>query len=61
MSHIAGRPVFVGESRDTLVNHFDIVRMIAPRDRRNYPFGLWYLKYLWLALFHPKAKPMPIP
>ena len=25
--------------------------MIAPRDRRNYPFGLWYLKYLWLALF----------
>jgi len=61
MSHIAGRPVFVGEPRDTLVNHFDIVRMIAPRDRRNYPFGLWYLKYLWLALFHPKAKPMPIP
>lgn len=61
MSHIAGRPVFVEPPRGVLVNHFDIVRMVAPHDRRNYPFGLWHLRYLWLALFHPRAKPMPIP
>ena len=61
MSHIAGTPVFVDEPRDGHTNHFDLVKMFARRDRRNYPFGLWYLKYLGLALFHPKAKPMPMP
>lgn len=30
-------------------------------DRTNYPFMLWYLKYLWLALRHPNAQPLPIP
>jgi hypothetical protein len=44
-----------------LTNHIDIVKMLAGRDHRNYPFGLWYLKYLWLAMFHPRAQPMPIP
>ena len=61
MSHIAGRRVFVSPPRRTLTNHFDLVKMLARHDRRNYPFGLWYLKYLWLALRHPKTKPMPIP
>jgi hypothetical protein len=61
MSHIAGSPVFVEPPRQALTNHLDLVKMLARRDRRNYPFGLWYLKYLWLALFRPKAQPMPIP
>jgi cation diffusion facilitator CzcD-associated flavoprotein CzcO len=61
MSHIAGRPVFMSPPRKALTNHFDLVKLLAPRDRRNYPFGLWYVKYLWLAMCHPKAKPMPIP
>ena len=61
MSHITGSPVFVDPPRQGLTNHFDLVKMLARRDRRNYPFGLWYLKYLWLAMFHRKARPMPIP
>jgi len=60
MSHIAGSPVFVELPSRVLANHCDIVKMLARHDRRNYPFGLWYLRYLWLALLHPKGKPMPI-
>ncbi|MFO7528973.1 MAG: NAD(P)-binding protein [Marinobacter sp.] len=33
---------------------------LAPQDRESYPFGIWYLRYLWLALFHPWKRPMPI-
>ena len=61
MSHIAGRPVLGSPPRQTLTNHFDLVKMLARRDRKNYPFGLWYVKYLCLAICQPKARPMPIP
>jgi len=61
MSHIAGQPVFERPPRTTLTNHFDLVKMLAPYDRKNYPFGLWYVKYLWLALFHPRSRPLPLP
>lgn len=61
MSHIAGRPVFVSPPRKALTNHFDLVKLLARRDRRNYPFCLWYVKYLWLAMCHPRKRPMPIP
>lgn len=61
MSHIAGAPVFESPPRGALTNYFDLVKLLAPGDHRNYPFGRWYLKYLWLALFHPRARPMPIP
>lgn len=61
MSHIAGASVFVDPPVQALTDHCDLVKMLAPHDRQNYPFGLWYLKYLWLAMFHPKAQPMPIP
>ncbi len=61
MSHIAGRPVFASPPRQALTNHFDLVKLLARRDRENYPFGTWYLKYLWLAMCHPRKRPMPIP
>ncbi|CAG9273752.1 NAD(P)-binding domain-containing protein [Paraburkholderia unamae] len=61
MSHITGGAVFVDPPVQALTNHYDLLKMLAPHDRRNYPFGLWYLKYLRLAMFHPKARPMPIP
>ena len=61
MSHIAGRPVFENPPRQTMTNHFDLVKLLALRDRGNYPFGLWYAKYLCLAICHPRAQPMPIP
>lgn len=60
MSHIAGRPVFTSPSREALTNHFDLVKLLAHTDRTNYPFALWYLKHLWLALRHPNAQPLPI-
>jgi hypothetical protein len=61
MSHITGATVFVDPPVQALTNHYDLVKMLAPHDRQNYRFGLWYLKYLWLAMAHPKARPMPIP
>ncbi len=61
MSHIAGRPVFVTPPRRTLTNFFDLVKLLAQSDRRNYPRGIWYLKYLWLAIWYPRKRPLPIP
>ncbi len=61
MSHIGGKPVFVKPPCEVFTNHFDLVKMLAPRDRGNYPFGIWYLRYLWLALCHPWKRPLPIP
>jgi cation diffusion facilitator CzcD-associated flavoprotein CzcO len=61
MSHIRGRPVFVRPPAEGLINHFDMLKLLAPEDRRNFPFGIWYLKYLWLAICHPWKRPMPIP
>ncbi len=61
MSHIGGRSVFVSPPRKELRNHFDLVKMLARQDRGNYPFAIWYLKYLWLALCHSRKRPMPIP
>ena len=60
MSHIAGQPVFVDPPRETLTNHCDLVKLLAPHDRLNYPRVLWYLKYLWLAMRRP-SRTMPIP
>jgi len=61
MTHIAGGSVFVDPPVQALTNHFDLVKMLALHDRQNYPLGLWYLTYLWLAMFRPKAQAMPIP
>ncbi len=61
MSHIRGRPVFVDPPRAELTNHIDLVKAFAPRDRKSYWPLLWRLKYLWLALYHPREKPLPLP
>jgi cation diffusion facilitator CzcD-associated flavoprotein CzcO len=61
MSQIAGRSVFQSSPRQSLTNHFDLVKLLARADHANYPFGLWYLKYLWLAMRHPRTQPMPMP
>jgi len=61
MAHIEGRPVFDDPPREDLTNYFDLVRLLAQRDRRTYPRGLWYVRYLWLAFIHPDSRPMPIP
>ena len=61
MSHITGRPVFESQPRHTITNQFDLVKLLARRDRRNYPLGLWRIKYFRLAMFHPWSQPMPIP
>lgn len=61
MSHIAGRTVFEGPPLQTLTNYFGLVKLLARQDRRNYPFGLWYVKYLWLAMCRRQSRPMPIP
>jgi len=61
MSHIRGRPVFVKPPSEAFTNHFDLIKLLAPKDRENYTSGIWYLKYLWLALCHPWKRPMPIP
>jgi cation diffusion facilitator CzcD-associated flavoprotein CzcO len=61
MSHIRGRRVFEEAPSPELTNHFDLVKMLARRDRRNYLPGLWRLRYLWLAFVHPESKPLPIP
>jgi hypothetical protein len=61
MSHIGGIPVFMDAPRQTMINHYDLVKMLARRDRRNYPRGRWFARYFRLAMFHPKRKPLPLP
>lgn len=61
VSHVTGRPVFDAPPCSTLPQHFDLVKLLASRDRRNYARGRWYAKYLRLAMRHPASKPMPIP
>lgn len=61
MAHIRGARVFVEPPRQEMRNHFEIVQMLARRDRRNYLPALWYLKYLRYALAYPRDRPMPLP
>ena len=61
VSHVIGRPVFDAPPCSTLAQHFDLVKLLASRDRRNYARGVWYAKYLRLAMSHPASRPMPIP
>lgn len=61
MSHIGGRAVFVKPPCEAFTNHYDLVKILAPQDRGNYPYGVWYLKYFWLAMCYPWKRSMPIP
>jgi cation diffusion facilitator CzcD-associated flavoprotein CzcO len=61
MSHIRGVPVFDSVWSPTNENYFDLVRFLAKRDRPNYPYGWWYLKYLNLAFRQSGDRSMPIP
>ena len=61
MAHIRGRPVFEDPPTGEFTNHFDLVKRLARRDRDNYRFGVWKLRYLRQALLHPSSRPMPIP
>lgn len=61
MSHIRGNAVFDETPVSGNVNHFDLAKFLARRDRESYRPALWYLKYLFTALWHPKNRPMPIP
>jgi cation diffusion facilitator CzcD-associated flavoprotein CzcO len=61
VSHIRGNEVFDGEIVADNVNYFELAKFLARRDRANYTPGFWYLKYLNMALRHPKETPMPIP
>jgi len=61
MSHIRGKSVFDATPFQTNLNYFDLVRFLAKRDRVNYPYARWYLKYLNLAYRQPGDRPMPVP
>lgn len=61
MTHISGRPVFVSPPCRTLTNFFDLVKLLARNDRKNYPLGIWYIKYFWLAMRYPWKLPLPLP
>ena len=61
VSHVAGHTVFGPTRVEGNVNHYDLVKYLARRDRASFPPGLWYLRYLRTALWHPKERPMPIP
>lgn len=60
-SHIRGRASLDSLPGVKMTNHFDVAKALARVDRANYPFVAWYLKYLWLAMFHPRSKPMLLP
>jgi cation diffusion facilitator CzcD-associated flavoprotein CzcO len=61
VSHIRGSEVFDTGQVSENVNYFDLAKFLARRDRANYIPGLWYLKYLYLALRQPRDMPMPLP
>lgn len=61
MSHIAGRARLDAPPSKTFTNYFDLMKLLSERDRASYPRALWYLKYLRLALWYPKDRPLPIP
>jgi hypothetical protein len=61
MSHIRGRARLDAPPYPGMINHCDMVKLLARHDRANYRPGLWYLKYLGLALWHPKDRPLPVP
>ena len=61
MSHIDDTPIFVDPPRQVMTNHYDLVKMLARRDHRNYPRVRWFARYFRLAMFYPGRRPLPLP
>lgn len=61
MSHIKGRRIFDTRVAKTRAQYFDLVRFLAARDRGNYPWGRWKVRYLRLAFLWDGGKPLPLP
>jgi len=61
VSHVRGRRVFDRTVVPESLNHYDLVRFLARRDRASYWPGLWYLRYLLGAFTLPRHRPLPIP
>ena len=61
MSHVHVGEGFKTPPQRDMINHYDLVKVFARDDRRSYPRVLWYAKYLRLAMWHPRSRPMPMP
>lgn len=61
MSHIKGTAQLDNEAMGHKLNHFDIVKHLAPRDAGSYPPDSWQAHYRDLALNTPDKRPYPIP
>lgn len=61
MSHIQGTAQLDFEVIGHKLNHFDIVKHLAPRDPASYPPDTWREHYRDIALNTPDEQPYPIP
>jgi len=61
MSHIKGRRIFGTKVAKTRAQYFNLVRFLAARDRQNYPWGKWKVRYLRLAFLWEGDRPLPLP
>lgn len=61
MTHIKGRPVFDRTPVDGLVNHFELLRFLAVRNRRNFLPGVWQIRSLAQVFLRKEDKTLPLP
>ena len=61
MSHIRGTARLDKEALASRLNHFDLVKYLAPRDPASYPPDAWRAFYRDIALNTPDEEPYPIP
>ena len=61
MSHIRGRRIFGTKVAKRRAQYFNLVRFLAARDRQNYPWMKWKVRYLRLAFLWEGGKPLPLP
>jgi hypothetical protein len=61
MSHISGTAQLDRQPIGHKLNHFDIVRHLAPLDPASFPPATWTQQYRDIALHTPDDQPYPIP
>jgi len=61
MFHIRSGGVFDDTPIEGHINHYDLAKFLARRDKSSFVPGLWYFQYLASSMLHPKNKPLPIP